>query len=167
VTIDGDGTETINGALSYAMTSTNYLLVEDDGVNWTIIDREGLIYVSADSDAGQSVTANVTDLIYEDNIVDLFGTWTGTDTFTAPRKGVYGIVAATAMDDASRNSISIYLDTVFNKFGVGSALGTAAITSIIYPLEMDVGESITIRYSGTKTRDTFEGKNYIAIREME
>lgn len=166
VTIDGDGSETIDGALTYGMAANDVLIVEDDGSNWRIIYRKGLVYVYADSNAGQTVTANTEKIEYEDNIIDVHQCWAGNNQFTAPRRGFYAVTGSTTWTATTQTAIRIVkngTNYAYSPQRVASASEKAMVTEVIY---LDVGDTIDFNIGSTLTRSTESIGNTMSICEV-
>lgn len=167
VTIDGNAAETIDGAATYKMAANDYLLLEYDGTNWRIINTKGLVSLTARSDAGQSLTANTTNLQYEDDIVDSHSAFSGNDSFTAPRTATYLIGASFAVTGANQPRLLAYIDA--SAAGIVSAerqaLAGGSVT-VAFILKLSVGEVFTLRSNLTETRTTTASENWISIKEI-
>ena len=121
--------------------------------------------VLADSNAGQTVTANTEAHDYEDEITDTHNAWS-TNGFTAPRTGVYNVCALGDADSTSGNRLTIAIDGT--RYISGSDRNPTAndggIVSSGIPL--NVGEVLSIRTTITVTRTTANQRNIISITEQ-
>jgi len=160
------GAETIDGAVTYAMAADDYLLLEDNGSNWRIVERKGLIYVAASSNAGQSITGGTTDLQYEDDIIDPYGCWTGNDTFTCKRKGNYIFTGMYSTTDTLTSQMVIYKDTInTNRAGMQRSGSANLGAGIVHDIELDVGDVINFRVDQNGTRFTGVNTNWFNAQE--
>ncbi len=167
VTLDPTSTQTINGALTYAMAVGDYLLLESDGANWRILERSGSVFVYADSNAGQGLTSFVTDIQYEDNIIDSHQTWTGNNTFTAPRDGDYFINLIMETTGTAVGSLSVYINATLTIIGPGKHDIAVAPVGFANVYRLSMGDTVTFKYSHSETRSTSVNKNQIVIREIQ
>ncbi|HPS76518.1 MAG TPA: hypothetical protein PLS53_00020 [Thermoanaerobaculaceae bacterium] len=147
---------------TYAVLSSIYfdLVVADDPVPVAMAPS---VHVEASSDAGQACTADVTNLQYEDEVVDTHGAWSGS-VFTCPVAGVYSVRAGSC-DNAA---VSIRLDVWKNGSryisGVTSIGGQRTI--VVANLKLVAGDTVSIRAAPGTTRTTTAFDNGISITRI-
>lgn len=166
VTVDPNGSETIDGADAYKMAAGDMLLIQSDGSNWLIAARKGLVYVYADSNAGQSVTAGTEKLEYEDNIIDVHQAWSGNNQFTAPRAGVYGYSPTSTVVNATTIAIRAVVNGTFYKYSHPrhpSANEPIGLSGFVF---LDYGDTLDFAFTGTQTRSAETTGNVLEIREL-
>jgi hypothetical protein len=166
VTIDGNASETINGSANYKMAANDYLELEDNGTNWDIVSRKGLVFFSASSNAGQVVTANTEALDFEDDIIDVHQGWSGNNTFTFPRDGVYSVSLTYAATNSDAIVPLFYIDGAADKNGAHRYPGANRIGEAILIRKCTAGEALTIRLNTTSTRTTSATNNQLSITEV-
>jgi hypothetical protein len=144
--------------------STGYfdLLVADDPVPVAIAPS---VHVEATSDAGQVLTAVVTDVQYEDEIVDTHGAWSGS-VFTAPVAGVYAVSATFTPNSATSVTPQVYRNGVFYMEGIYSHAASGSSCLVSTAMSLSAGGTIRVRSGNGCTRGTSAAGNWIAITRI-
>ena len=136
------------------------ILVADDPV---AIAQAPSVHVEASSDAGQALTADVTNINFEDEQVDTHGAWSN-GVFTAPVSGRYAIACC-----ATTISTPIVLGLWKNgslhaDLGFQGSSGQRNNSSAIVTLS--AGDTLSIRSRGGVTMDTVATRNWLRITRI-
>jgi hypothetical protein len=168
LTIDGDGAETIGGALTRKLTSPGErLVIVSDGSNWQIVRPETISVKAHTSTTG---TANATTPVNFDTIdwdttgsVTVGSSW----KFTAPVAGKYMIRGQLAPNGTpATQSLTIWKNgSLYERAGNVIAGYTPAMLN--GSIQLSIGDYIEIRSSGTYAYDgtalSSLGASYIMI----
>jgi hypothetical protein len=156
----GDGVG-VDDILSAAQ-ATGYFdfLVADDPVPVALAPA---VHVEASSDAGQVVTANTTDLQYEDEQTDTHGAWSGT-VFTAPVAGVYDFCGAYYCNAAGSNIVLYVNGSAAEIIGHVRDNGTAWLFH--GRRKLAAGDTVKFRASVSSTRDNSGLTNWLRITRI-
>ena len=156
---------TINGDTDYAMAARDILRVRWNGTDFDIIYRDGLVFFGADSNAGQSVTANTTDFQFEDNQTDTHQGFTGNDTYTAPQKRDYIISMNGSFGTTQATEWQLYINGSAVNRKSGTRAGTANFAMEFTATEhLNKGDTIKLRSFQSSTRNTDAAKNWLTIK---
>lgn len=138
------------------------LLVADDPVPVALAPA---VHVEASSDAGQAVTANTTDLQYEDEASDTHGAWNGS-VFTAPVAGTYVILAVASTTGTGQGSLAVY--KAGSQVVVGQQAGAAAgqRRTIAATLKLAAGDTVSVRSTVSETREATSTLNRLSITRI-
>jgi hypothetical protein len=128
------------------------------------MQKEALVHVEATSDAGQALTANVTNIQREDEVVDTHGAWS-TDTFTAPRAGEYLLEIAVAANSTAAFTVDVYKNgSQFRKLStLGGINWTNGGSKVV---RLAAGDTITFRVDASITQNTTSTQNWLSITEI-
>jgi hypothetical protein len=121
ITIDGNGSETINGDTTRILGAQySFLRLVSDGTNWLIIGNGETIAARYTSNAGQAVTSgNI--VVYEDLLYDTHNAMnTGTGRYTVPASGKYLVTW--------RNATAAVVAVIGNVFIVDLNVDAASVT---------------------------------------
>jgi hypothetical protein len=138
VTIDGAGTETINGDLTIAMgTKGDYLTIQSDNVNWKIINFGISVAAQYYASANLAVSANAI-FKFNTKLLDTHAAYaTGTGLFTVPL-GCSGFYRIAGMALATGSAAALYVSNngsagayvcAANTSNVGGGSQTVYLTS--------------------------------------
>jgi hypothetical protein len=163
VTVDGDGTETIDGETSLTMHKNGTLTLVSDGTNWysTVRNLAPGVIVVASSNSGQAVTGTSESVDFEDEAYDSHAAWDAAGTFTAPVSGVYA-VSARVQGNADAFPM-IYVGGALhwnghNMYAAGTARATVSAT-----VRLAAGDTVAIRMSDTITLTSTATDNTLRI----
>jgi hypothetical protein len=164
LTVDGAGSETIDGLASLTMLRGGKLTVVSDGANWYSTHRDLApgFYISVQSSAGQVVTGTSEDVNFEVEVANPYSAWDG--TFTVPVSGLYTIHART-QGNADAYPM-IYLDDSLRVNGINSYGGGTSRGSVHATLALAAGAVVTIRMSDTITLTTTATDNTLRIARV-
>jgi hypothetical protein len=153
----------VDESLSTAPTTGYFdILIADDPVPVAIAPS---VHVEASSDAGQVVTADVTDLQFEDKSIDTHGAWSGT-VFTAPVAGVYAVSAAIC-STAAGSVVAVRLYKNGTLYRDGHHNGTVGQrTAIATDLRLATGDTVRLRAASGVTRDATVVFNWLSITRI-
>lgn len=129
ITIDPDGSETINGSATLSVPAGGYVEVISDGTNWQALLTD--------------VTASADNTFTGDNTFSGSNTFSGTNTFSGVNTYTATQIWAKGADVASASALSLGTDG--NYFDI---TGTTAITSID---TVGVGAVIKLHFDGSLT----------------
>ncbi len=119
---------------------------------------EALVHVEASSDAGQPVSASSL-FQYEDEAIDTHGAW-GLHTFTAPRAGIYLVMAHTY--NSGMAELAVVKNGVTHTWGAATHYGKA----VEVVLQLNVGDTLSIRTSKNYVRQGGSDHNRLTVTEI-
>jgi hypothetical protein len=142
--------------------STGYfdILIADDPVPVALAPA---VYVEASSDAGQVLTANVSDIQFEDKVIDTHGAWSGT-VFTAPVAGIYDFYGA-----FYSNGAGVYIVLWYNGNNaelIGYIRDNLTLGLFHGRRKMAAGDTIKFRSNTNCTRDNSGTTNWLRITRI-
>ena len=132
---------------------------------WSVFDpsdQSDSFLVEARSDAGQSITANTTDLQYEDEDTDDDNVWS-TDTLTAPYDCI--ITATVALAESGTATSGKFLTMYINGtlHARATQIDSGSNISSAFVFELASGDTVTFRCGRSITRDTDSDSNWLSI----
>ncbi len=150
LTIDGNGSETINGATTFPI-SLQYEKVTllCDGSNWVVLEHYiPTVVVFGAGNGGESITSAVTDITWTE-VTDSHAAWNGTQ-FTAPKAGYYQVSGICRTTSATNYGLTSYIG------GSASLLleddGASTVTTHFQGVEyLEHGEVFSIRTDANVT----------------
>jgi len=167
VTIDGEGAETIDGSATVIM-STRYqaLSIVCDGVAWqTIVHYEPKVCVDYTGNAGESISADTTNIPFANVIKDPYSSWSGSE-FTSPKSTFYSFTGMINISPSASLQLSIYVDTGggYNEAReVSSTPSGVTNHSFVGGYWLDLGDKMALRSFSNVTLSNASVDHWIAI----
>jgi len=168
-TLGAGGTVKIAGRTRYlVLLHTNVVLLRWDGTDWQPLVL-GLsipaVHVEASSDAGQSLTANTTDIQYEDEAVDTYGAWSGT-VFTAPVAGTYLVSFCFAPSTATSVTPNVYVNGSNVRSSMFGPAANGTMSWYCSSHRLAAGDTVKFRSANSCTRNTAPASNWLSITRV-
>lgn len=129
------------------------------------LTQQDLIYVYATNATAQSISGTVTNLAYSTEVEDDSASW-GTDTFTAPRDGLYRVEATSSANITVAYSLGIWINGTHKKYGATAERTTYSIIEVSGVFRLSQNDTLTIRSSYSGTRYAYATHNQIQIVEI-
>lgn len=163
VTVDGNASETINGATTVILKVQNEVLsIVSNGTNWDIVTTfNRKVYLQYTGNGGTSITANTTDIDFTSSVVDSHSAWSGT-VFTAPYDAFY-VVHGQWLSTANVGAdTEMYIGGVEN-VRVFADYATATNHHFSGSIYMTAGQQLSIRSDAGATLSNSSGSHWISI----
>ena len=165
LTIDGEGSETINGATTIVLfdqfdsvtlrcTGTAWVIISDNRVPATIhYTGSSLAYVS------------LTQAPYGTLVTSKGGMSISSGVVTVPRAGTYLIMGSAQLTATTAgNSMDVYIGGV--RKNIGMEIGANDVGNIFGYVSLAAGATVGIALSATRTGTTNVESNYISVTEV-
>lgn len=164
VLVDGFGTETIDGSLTYDLRGNDAVKITSDGSNWEIISRKRTpalaIYTSAGGDA---YTAD-TNFIHATKVVDTHNAYsTGTGDFTCPEAGNYRVTISFASNGTATTYIA---KNGTNQIFIESAAANENHTGASI-IDCAAGDTLSARADASVTRSSGATSHRVMFEKVE
>jgi hypothetical protein len=181
LTIDGNGSETIDGATTQIMRAQyDYFLLESDGSNWHVVDYRQNIGMRATSGSTTGITGTAATITYATSY-DTYGGWS-TNQYTVPVTGKYRVTCRVELASNTWGTGAVGCDLyVGGAFGFAIAYfqqATGSTASLVAPwafgsreVNLTSGDVLTFRLFQTQTASVnmsgASNYNWIDIRYID
>jgi len=129
------------------------------------VQNKKLLSLVAKGNAGEAITANVTDIPFIE-IEDVGNSWNGSQ-FTAPESGEYLIIGGVAATSVLNGAVGTYIDGVFDKFiglNIGGVTGVGQFEGVV---KLTEGQILSLRLDESKTLQSTQPEyHHIHIQEL-
>lgn len=126
----------------------------------------GNVHFEGSSDGGQAVSARVTNIIFDKNVIDTAGAWSRNSVFTVPFNGVYMINASINSATAAM-TITIYKNGAVFRTGIAAPIQYNSVVS--FSTYLVAGDQISVRSGNSGTLNTGDygaPANYFTITRL-
>ena len=130
----------------------------------SVIERKFLAEVQAAGNAGQVMTANVTDIPFIE-ISDNINGWDG-DSFTADKDGLYLITGGTFTTVASTASIRAYINGIAAEY-IGLSQASSRAKGFSGTIKLSDGDVLSLRFDNSVTLTNDSSIHLISITEKQ
>lgn len=164
VTLDGNASETLDGATTLTVSAGSSSLWYCDGSNWNALVFEPVgrgFVVFARTDAGQAITVDSEKISFEDIAINNGGIWDG-ETLIPLVTGTYAISIHAKCTSSASRSFDLY-DGGARVATIGHSAGGASMHGDVM-INLDAGASYSFRLGvAGGTFDTYVDENILSI----
>lgn len=167
LTIDGNGSETIDGLTTQVLASQySFYKIFSDGTNWQVINFSNPIFAYGLSNGNNSITANMTNLTFTE-VTDSHNAYDG-QVFTSPRISDYVFSGSTRWNTNTARILKLYVNGSL-KFWLdsnhaGIANGYNTFNGVI---RLSATDTMSIRCDTTDTlNNSNQEQHFIVIRSI-
>ena len=176
-TIDGNGSEQIDGELTRVMWLNESAILLCDGSGWTKIGGKSIpMWIELERTSAQSIAnASFVKIIYNTSTQNKTGL-ISSSTFTTPRKSRWNFNWTTTIDAPSvairsinalyKNSSLYFTGVTTNATATGSSVSPGN-TSVTYTLDKNDTIEFYVNQASGATRNTFPGNRYVSAEITE
>lgn len=151
VTLDGNGSETINGAATLVIGGQySSVRLVSNGTNWLVLSDDISVTAKYNSNSGQAIGTSATLLTYEDVAHDTHSAYSA-GVYTVPRSGKYLIHASLVTANVTLTTgeailLYIYVDGVATKASIyrGNGAATSWAPQVSTVINLTAGQQISI-----------------------
>lgn len=157
VIVDGEGSETVNAALTFNLyTQYDKISLKATAGTWIVTSKIQTVVLIADTSSTAATTS--APFQFSNEIIDTAGVF-ATGVFTAPVAGVYRLSAATYSGGAF--SLKSYVNGTAKYQGSVASATTPSTLNVAHNLV--IGDTLEIRPDASVTANGAAGVNYIMI----
>lgn len=164
VTVDGNSSETIDGASTFVLRLQNECIqITSDGTNWIIVGSHGQkVYLLYTNNGGTALTAGTTNTDFSTVVVDTHSAWSGT-VFTAPVAGFYNFFGNVSITTTINTDWRLFIGGVEKLAAIGSTATQSQRTVGPFSWYMAAGDTASFRVSNNCTLSDSATGHWISI----